>query len=70
MDPTLEDEIKHHIYQDYPNVVIRLTAIEKLLEQINGGIKVLKFLGWALTSISGLWLFFQEFIVHISTKGQ
>lgn len=63
-----EEQIKKHLTQDYPNVVQRLDTIEKLLEQIAGGIKVIKFLGWVLTSISGMWLFFQEFIIHITSK--
>lgn len=60
----IEEKLNNHLEKDYPDVINRLTKIECLLNEISGGIKVLRWIGWAITAIAGAWVFFQDQLTH------
>ena len=61
----IEEKLNKHLEVDYPDVVNRLHNIEKLLHEISGGMKVLRWIGWLVTALGGLIVFLQEHLFHL-----
>ena len=56
----IETKLDQHLNKDYPEVLHRLEAIEHRLMEVNGGIKVLKWIGAAIGSVLGFLSLFAE----------
>lgn len=61
----IEDLLARHIDHDYPEVIKRLGDLEHLLHEINGGMKVLKFIGWSLSALAGVFVFLKDHLFHL-----
>ena len=61
----IDRKISHHVENDYPKVIQMLESHEHILHEINGGMKVLKFIGWTLSALAGAFIFLKDHLFHL-----